>query len=836
MSTDEINSLKEEIYSSLKQLEQKVFDTINVKTAQLTDNYNNYNEKLDSILTHNKELIESIVSEKINVEKINTLESFKNKADGMLISHEIRINNHNKDIDYMKEKYDRAIEDNLLIPGLIGPKCQFQNVKEYINANNSDIARLKYEKDQLKLDTKDFKIKFDNLFKQMISLVDSSVDRSKDYTNTRISETKNFFDRKVEEFNGRADDLRAAISQTKTDIEAQVNYLKLETEKIKNFLEKTKILEQSIDKINNDVMKVNYEINKLYEKDNNANKKISELKNDLSKVKVMSDIKNKSRNLQNSVRIREPMESYTNESVRKEEIMHKTYREKTLSEKKETKNLKKKQYTMRNQKIDFNKKEENKSENKTKNKENKENKAIKEKEKEKKLKLNMLINKHMMNKIQNDNGIDDEEKSETIISEESLLNNNYKEPNYTLNKNDFTKTIDIDSRLNLKNEDIINVNHNFKEAINREGFTIENNIIPNSPKPTQLIQRRVSEIKFDLKTKSLKKKIYTITSENTFFPKINQTPKPNLIIDKNQKLMISDIQTMHRPTNNTKRNENENDKNISISSESNDNNIDSINSKLAKQKANQEKNVKNLKNDIKQKITTNNKNNIEQKESSKTISRLGSIKSLNDNGKKMSNLPSYRSSKKIEINSEPIYINKKNKNEQSPKYFEENKYLLPNFKKNRKKLNLSQVTDKKINTNINSNFFNNENLYINKMYNSPIESSSGINLVGLNDDAFGRKDSVDGDLFFEPNMQQNLKLERLGIPSPNNSQPPKKKKIKLQGISTEAPLKISAAFGRTMYTFIDKNNTKNIYSIKTIKKKPENEKLDIYLGSNNFNK
>ena len=834
MSTDEINSLKEEIYSSLKQLEQKVFDTINVKTAQLTDNYNNYNEKLDSILTHNKELIESIVSEKINVEKINTLESFKNKADGMLISHEIRINNHNKDIDYMKEKYDRAIEDNLLIPGLIGPKCQFQNVKEYINANNSDIARLKYEKDQLKLDTKDFKTKFDNLFKQMISLVDSSVDRSKDYTNTRISETKNFFDRKVEEFNGRADDLRAAISQTKTDIEAQVNDLKLETEKIKNFLEKTKILEQSIDKINNDVMKVNYEINKLYEKDNNANKKISEIKNDLSKVKVMSDIKNKSRNLQNSVRIREPMESYTNESVRKEEIMHKTYREKTLSEKKETKNLKKKQFTMRNQKIDFNKKEESKSENKTKNKKNKENKEIKEKEK--KLKLNMLINKHMMNKIQNDNGIDDEEKSETIISEESLLNNNYKEPNYTLNKNDFTKTIDIDSRLNLKNEDIINVNHNFKEAINREGFTIENNIIPNSPKPTQLIQRRVSEIKFDLKTKSLKKKIYTITSENTFFPKINQTPKPNLIIDNNQKLMISDIQTMHRPTNNTKRNENENDKNISISSESNDNNIDSINSKLAKQKANQEKNVKNLKNDIKQKITTNNKNNIEQEESSKTISRLGSIKSLNDNGKKMSNLPSYRSSKKIKINSEPFYINKKNQNEQSPKYFEENKYLLPNFKKNRKKLNLSQVTDKKINTNINWNFFNNENLHINKMYNSPIESSSGINLVGLNDDVFGRKDSVDGDLFFEPNMEQNLKLERLGIPSPNNSQPPKKKKIKLQGISTEAPLKISAAFGRTMYTFIDKNNTKNIYSIKTIKKKPENEKLDIYLGSNNFNK
>ena len=68
---------------------------------------------------------------------------------------------------------------------------------------------------------------------------------------------------------------------------------------------------------------------------------------------------------------------------------------------------------------------------------------------------------------------------------------------------------------------------------------------------------------------------------------------------------------------------------------------------------------------------------------------------------------------------------------------------------------------------------------------------------------------------------------------------PTRKKVNLQGISTEPPLKISAAFGRTMYSFIDKNNTKKIYSIKTIKKKPENEKmekLDVYLGSNNINK
>ena len=168
MSKEELNSIKEEIYQSIRELEKKIYEDLTIKTASLSENYEKYHEKLEFILTNNRNIIESIVAEKVNIEKLNALESFKNKADGMLISHEIRINNQNKDITNMKDKYDRAIEDNLIVPGFIGPKCQFNNIKEYIMNNNSDIARLKYEKDQLKAESKDFKSKFDGLFKQMI--------------------------------------------------------------------------------------------------------------------------------------------------------------------------------------------------------------------------------------------------------------------------------------------------------------------------------------------------------------------------------------------------------------------------------------------------------------------------------------------------------------------------------------------------------------------------------------------------------------------------------------------------------------------------------------------
>jgi len=51
----------------------------------------------------------------------------------------------------------------------------------------------------------------------------------------------------------------------------------------------------------------------------------------------------------------------------------------------------------------------------------------------------------------------------------------------------------------------------------------------------EIIKRRISEIKFDLKTKSLKKVTYDINNENMIFPKIN----PN-IIDNQTNFLIQD--------------------------------------------------------------------------------------------------------------------------------------------------------------------------------------------------------------------------------------------------------------------------------------------------------
>ena len=834
MSKEDLNSLKEEIFLSIRQLEQKFSETLTVKTAQLSEEYEKYNEKLDFIINNNRSMIESVVSEKINIEKLNALESFKNKADGILISHEIRINNNNKTIGEMKTKYDRAIEDNLIVPGFIGPKCQYCNMKEYITANNSDMARLKYEKDQLKAETKHFKSRFDGLFKQMISIVDSSIDRSKDYTNGKILENKKQFDAKIDQFKERADEIRIEIQQIKTDIESQVNDLKLETQKINNFTEKSKIVDSNINKINNTLMKVNYEINKLYEKNKNSEKKIFDLKNDLARIKVMTEIRNKARNKPNNLKMNQITENnYTMENIRKERNNIEYIKEKNFSEKKNMNENRKKYFDIKEKKFGLNylnreemeiKNYNNKNYNKNRSKNN--NKRLLKEDKKNRIRLNPFTKQIMNNKnnndINNDYDINNEEKTETIISEESFEDN--KDQNDFLNTKDYYKTANSINRIVSRNEDINDINPIFKETPVNNNTNFQSGF--KTFKKPEIIRRRVSQIKFDAKTKSLKKVTYDITNENVFFPKINRQ-NPSKSVEK-------DYQVNYKNQNSPKENYiNTNIDNNSATSESVNNNINKSNEVKIKINKDFEDNYNNNIIINERRDTINDNNEIEY---SNMTSRKESNKSLNENSEKMSYLPSYRNSQKNLIeNNDADIINNKNTYDKSPKLFSEDKYALDNFKKGKKRGNLPQMNNKKnFIGNINSNYMSNNNNYnsnINQLYLSERGFPQGINLVGLNDEKITRKNSIEGNTYIEQERENNLKLERLGIPSPN-SQKPRIKNNKLQGISSEAPLKISAAFGRTAYTFINTNNNKKIYSIQMIKKKPENEKLDIYLGSN----
>ena len=214
---EEMDNFKEDILKIIHDLETKISSQISSKESKLNNDYETFTAKMNSLIENNKEMIAALSSQKLKIEKIIELESFKNKVDGILITHEIRVKNCLDDIGEMKLKYDKIISDNLFVSGFIGPTCQFKNLSEYLSYNISEVSRLKMEKEQIKKEIKDLKIKMEGLMKSMITLNDKSVKLCNEYTDKKQEEYRKALTNNENLVNQRNIDMRTMIVQFQND-------------------------------------------------------------------------------------------------------------------------------------------------------------------------------------------------------------------------------------------------------------------------------------------------------------------------------------------------------------------------------------------------------------------------------------------------------------------------------------------------------------------------------------------------------------------------------------------------------------------------------------------
>ena len=231
-NNNQLNLFKEEVLSHIKDLENKLTNQISSKELKLNKEYDEFTSKMNSLIANNKEMISNMVSQKVKIEKITELESFKNKVDSMLITHELRIKNSIDEIEKIKTKYDKIVTDNLYVSGFIGNSCQFRNVSEYLSYNITEVSRLKMEKDQSKKDLKDIKNKLDGTMKNMITLNDNSVKLCNKYTDHKQEEFNKLLQTAQAELSQKSMEMRAMIVQFHNESDQKVNNLKKEFDKL----------------------------------------------------------------------------------------------------------------------------------------------------------------------------------------------------------------------------------------------------------------------------------------------------------------------------------------------------------------------------------------------------------------------------------------------------------------------------------------------------------------------------------------------------------------------------------------------------------------------------
>ena len=120
MSNQELNLFKDEILKKIREIETKFFKELSKKNFEININYENFSEKVNSILESNHLMIESITNQKVQFEKINQLEINSHILEDKITTLDIRITNSLNEIKKMKFNYDKIISENLIIPAYIG--------------------------------------------------------------------------------------------------------------------------------------------------------------------------------------------------------------------------------------------------------------------------------------------------------------------------------------------------------------------------------------------------------------------------------------------------------------------------------------------------------------------------------------------------------------------------------------------------------------------------------------------------------------------------------------------------------------------------------------------
>ena len=263
--------LKEEILSQLKHEQDKFMQNVERKMEE----HNNALQESIKKFEENKGFIEKILSNKYYFEKIESLDKISAKLNDGILAHEIRISKNISDINALRTKYDKIVLDNLLLPGQIGPSCQFKNLSQYLKNNIYEMTRMKADNESIKNIGNELKIRHDTNSKNISDLINNSVTRSNQYTDSRLNDCIAVLENKLKEMNEKLMEMRMKSIQSQEKLQEDMDNFK------NKFEEKMKIQNDKILNCNNMVEVLNLRL----PEEENILKSIKKLKSKYHHIK-----------------------------------------------------------------------------------------------------------------------------------------------------------------------------------------------------------------------------------------------------------------------------------------------------------------------------------------------------------------------------------------------------------------------------------------------------------------------------------------------------------------------------------------------------------------------
>ena len=186
----ELNKFKDDVLSYLRTRDYFYMEKINSIKSQSDKNDRNFQALNEYSLNTFNSLTSWQTEVQSNLDKINTIETFVNKANDRIVSHDIRINCLREDLNKTTQKYDKIYLDNLEVPGYIGRCSKFPNCKIFFTELIKNLDKLNTYKEKNTMDLCSYKERLENIIKNFQSLVDNNNDSQIKYI-TKLNEKTN---------------------------------------------------------------------------------------------------------------------------------------------------------------------------------------------------------------------------------------------------------------------------------------------------------------------------------------------------------------------------------------------------------------------------------------------------------------------------------------------------------------------------------------------------------------------------------------------------------------------------------------------------------------------
>ena len=216
-----------EILGDIKNIDFKMNEKF-THMSKYIETQNSFNEKKMQNISALIEKLSKKVEEKTDLDKFDEKLklSLKNMQD-LTVKLEIKFNIINKDLKDACFKYDKIISNNLVVPGVIGVGCPYENLKYFIEYANVKLAELIKSKDKQTLDNKAYKEKMEGIIKQNQIQFEAMNIKLNDILQQEVKKNDNLCRQRIE-------DLYQKIEMDKNDNDKLMKEYKINFDKIGN--------------------------------------------------------------------------------------------------------------------------------------------------------------------------------------------------------------------------------------------------------------------------------------------------------------------------------------------------------------------------------------------------------------------------------------------------------------------------------------------------------------------------------------------------------------------------------------------------------------------------